>query len=231
VGSPPVWSPDGRWVYFASSRAGTTDIWKRPADLRSPAERVAEIDGAEVPASTDGRWLYYSTMAPGNSDIGRVSLSGDAKVEVLVDSGADEIHPRVSPDGKYLCFQFDETGRWDIHVMEIETGRRWIVSTVQGYFPNWTVDGRRILYMAEGSKVYTVEVETTPTFSAKEPRLTSDIGRVGVGDVMDVTADGGQALVAFVESEGSRDARPRVHVVLNWIDRIEARLAKEGAPR
>jgi serine/threonine-protein kinase len=227
----PVWSPDGRWVYFASNRAGSTDIWKRPADLRSPAERVAEIDGAEVPASTDGRWLYYSSMAPGNSDIGRVSLDGEGKVEVLVDSNADEIYPRVSPDGRYLCFQSDETGRWDIHVMEIETGRRWVVSTVQGYFPNWTLDGRRILYMAEASTVYTVEVGLSPTFSAEEPELTIDIGRIGVGNVMDATADGEELLVAFAESEGSQDSRPRVHVVLNWTDRVEARLAKDGVTR
>jgi serine/threonine protein kinase len=227
----PVWSPDGRWVYFASSRAGSTDIWRRPADLSSPAERVAEIDGAEVPASTDGRWLYYSTMAPGNSDIGRVSLSGDSKVEVLVDSRADEIYPRVSPDGEYFCFQSDETGRWDIHVMEIETGRRWIVSSVQGYWPNWTLDGSRIIYMAESSTVYTVDVERTPTFSADEPTLMFNLGRIGVGNVMDASADGEQLLVAFAESMGSRDTRPRVHVVLNWTDRIEARLATDGAAR
>lgn len=57
-----------------------------------------------------------------------------------------------------VASESDETGRWDAHVMEIETGRRWIVSTVQGYLPNWTVDGSRILYMAEASTVYTVEV-------------------------------------------------------------------------
>ena len=58
-----------------------------------------------------------------------------------------------------------------------------------------------------------------------------DIGRTGVGNVMDVSADGGELLVAFAESEGSRDSRPRVHVVLNWIDRIEARLGTDGAAR
>jgi serine/threonine-protein kinase len=227
----PIWSPDGDWIYFASSRGGGTDVWKRPADLRSPAERVAEIAGAEVPGSSDGRWIYFSSMEPGNSDIGRLSLDGDPKVEMLVETNADEIYPRISPDGRYLCFQSNETGRWDIHVMELETGRRWIVSSLQGYWPLWTLDGSRILYMTASSTAYSVEVQTTPTFSAGEPTSTFEFGHLGIGNAMDVSADGRQLLVAIADGSDSQDPRPGVHVVLNWADRVEARLAKEGSGR
>jgi len=227
----PVWSPDGRWVYFSSDRAGAPDIWRRRADLSLPAERVAEIEGAELPSavSADGRWLYYSSATPGNSDIGRVSLDGEATVEILVDSVADEIYPRVSPDGGYLVFQSDETGRWDIHVMELDSRRRWIVSSVEGYFPNWSQDGTRIVYESGNAHAYTLQVQTKPEFSFGDPEPTFDIARGGGGNPMDITADGTQLLAALEVIEAGQDTRARVHVVWNWADRVEARLRKDGS--
>ena len=82
--------------------------------------------------------------------------------------------------------------------------------------------------MAESSTAYTVEVELEPSFSAGEPELTFDLGGIGVGYVMDISADGEKLLVGFAESEGGQESRPRVHVVLNWADRVEVRLRSEG---
>jgi serine/threonine protein kinase len=132
---------------FASMRDGVSDIWRRPADLSTPVERVLESGGATLPdsASSDGQWLCFSRMSRRNSDIARISLVGEPDVEVPLDSRADELDGRVSPDGKFFGFRSDETGRWDIHVMEIASKRRSIISSVEGHFPIRTRDGNRIL--------------------------------------------------------------------------------------
>jgi Tol biopolymer transport system component len=84
-------------------------------------------------------------MYPGDFGIGRVSLDGNASTERLVESLADELRAKFSPDGRYFCFQSDETGRWGVHVVEISTDRRWILSpTIDGFFPFWARSGHRI---------------------------------------------------------------------------------------
>jgi len=222
-----VWSHDGRYVYFASVRNGVNDIWRRPADLSGPAERVLEADGAELPdsVSADGRWLYYARMSPGNSDIARVSLVGEPEVEVLVESPADELDCRVSADGNFVCFQSTETGRWDIHVMEISSRRRWMISSVAGYFPIWTRDGKRILYSASDS-YYQVDVSTSPDFSASEPVPVFQADPSRMNRAMDATRDGERLLISYDEpDDGKTETRPRITVVLNWFGEIERRTA------
>ena len=228
----PVWSHDGRHVYFASVQDGASDIWRRPADLSAPAEKVLESVGAELPssASSDGRWLYYSLMFPSNSDIARVSLVGDPEVEVLLDSPADELDARVSPDGRFFCFQSDETERWDIHVMEISSRRRWIISSADGYRPIWTRDGNRIVYMSASADAYRVDVRTSPEFSAGEAVRTFDIDADRQGQAMDASRDGERLLVALDEiRDDQTETRPRVTVVLNWFDEIEERIQGAGS--
>jgi len=222
----PVWSHDGRYVYFASDRDGSTDIWRRAADLSTAAEQVLDAEGAQLPSSTsgDGRWLMYSLMTPGNSDVGRVSLVGDPVDELLVDSPADELDAKFSPDGRFFAFQSDETGRWDIHVVEFATGRRWIVSSTDGFFPFWTADGKRILYMSGSESFYGLDVQTAPEFKASEPAIAFRIASNRPGQVFDVTHDGRQVLVG---TEGNAnpllEKRPRVTVVMNWLDQLEQR--------
>ncbi|MBD3869524.1 MAG: PD40 domain-containing protein, partial [Acidobacteria bacterium] len=223
----PVWSHDGRHIYFASVRDGVNDIWRRSADLSAPAEKLLESVGAELPssASSDGRWLYYSLMSPSNSDIARLSLAGDPEVEVLLDSPADELEGRVSPDGRYFCFQSDETGRWDIHVMEIASKRRWIISSGDGFFPIWMRDGNRILF-STGSGEYIVDVRTSPEFSAGEPVHSFDV----VEKILDASLDGSRVLAALDEVDDDQtETRPRVTVVLNWFDEIEERIKGSGS--
>ena len=228
----PVWSHDGRHVYFASVRDGVNDIWRRPADLSAPAEKVLEIPGAELPSSvsTDGAWLYYSRMSPGDSDIARVSLVGEPEVEVLVESPADELDGGVSPDGRFVCFHSNETGQWDIHVMEIESKRRWMISTTSGFASIWTRDGKQIIYSTAGIG-HRVEVRTSPDFSAGDPIPAFDLDLSRTGQVMDATRDGERLLVSFIDVDDESEGRPRVTVALNWFDEIEERIAGSGRQR
>ncbi len=222
----PVWSSDGRYVYFASDRDGEIDIWRRLADLSAPSEQVLDADGAQIPSSTsnDGEWLIYEQMAPSNSDIARVRLGGDPVVEVLVNSLADELSPHFSADGRFFCYQSDETGRWDIHVKEIATGRSWTISAEPGYSPIWTRNGKRINYLSNSSLMQGIDVTTEPEFSAGDPdeSFTMELDRHG--RTFDVTADGSKLLIGIVREEDQAvETRERVSVVLAWFTELEQR--------
>ncbi|NIM02095.1 MAG: protein kinase [Acidobacteria bacterium] len=235
----PVWSHDGRYVYFGSDREGELDIWRRVADLSEPAERVLEMDGAQVPSATssDGEWLLFEQAVPSNTDIARLKLSGDPEVEMLVDSLADESTPDLSADGKFFCFQSDETGRWDIHVMEIATGRRWIVSPNSGYTPLWSDDGKSILYLGTPAAgvtfeaVFRVGVATEPEFEATDPEQAFEIELLRIGRTFDANADASRLVTGTpsFEYEGDlTETRSRITVILNWFDELEERLGEGG---
>jgi Tol biopolymer transport system component len=219
----PAWSHDGSTIYFASDRDGDTDIWRRPADLSSPAEKVLAAEGAQLPTAVtqDGQWLICSWMTPGNSDIARVSLVGEPDVEILVEGPADESNAKPSADGRFICYQSDETGRWDIHVTEIATGRRWIVSSVEGFFPFWTRDGNHIMYRVGSQGSLSLDVTTAPQFSTTTPVPVFEFDAARQVQMFDVTSDGQQALIGAREhQDSSAETRPRVVVDLNWFAKL-----------
>ena len=113
--------------------------------------------------------------------------------------------------------------------MEIASGRRWMVSSVDGYRPIWTRDGNRIVYMSSSADLYQVDVRTSPDFSAGEPFHAFDLDGNRGGQCMDASADGERILVAHNEIDDDQvETRPRVTVVLNWFDEIEKRNAGGG---
>ena len=163
-------------------------------------------------------------MTPGNSDIARISLTGEPEVEILVEGPADELNARPSADGRFICYQSDETGRWDIHVAEISTGRRWIVSSDEGYFPFWTRDGKHIMYRVGSQASLSVGVTTEPQFSTTDSRPDFEFDAARQVQMFDVTRDGQCALIGAREHQDSTaETRPRVVVVLNWFEKLAER--------
>jgi hypothetical protein len=144
---------------------------------------------------------------------------------MLVKGSADELHGSPSADGRFICFQSDDTGRWDIHVLEISSGRRWIVSANAGYDPKWTRDGKQIHYRGSFEFGWVVNVTTAPEFAASTPQEIFPFERGRPFQLFDISHDGQRALVAGEEitNEGS-ETRPRMVVVLNWFDELRERV-------
>ena len=170
----PEWTPDGKSVIFISSRKGMRAIWKQAADGGSEAELlyVPKHEPFEAIVSPDAKWLVYRT-APGleySRDILAVPLAapatGDRVVMPLVTGPETESFPRFSPNGKWLVYQSNESGRFEIYVRPFpNNAARVPVSAGGGNEPLWGRDGRSLYYRGPVGEVIKVDVTTGDQFS------------------------------------------------------------------
>jgi Tol biopolymer transport system component len=152
--SMPVWSPDGQRIAFASRRSGTWGLYTKVADNTRAEELVIETELPAVPMSwsPDGNRLVYSmTGSDTAGDIWSVSPgaeSAERKGTPLVRTVADERNPQVSPDGRWLAYSSNETGRSEIYIRPFPDGPGRIqVSVDGGVYPRWRRDSRELYFM------------------------------------------------------------------------------------
>ncbi len=146
-----VWSPDGNRIAFSSRRGGKSGIYVKSADNSAAEELLIDSDQPMAPMSwsPDAATLVYRIVDPNTSgDIWMVPVTGDHKPAVLLATPADERHPQVSPDGKWIAYSSNETGRSEIYVKPFPTGPGRIqVSVNGGVFPRWRKDSREIYFL------------------------------------------------------------------------------------
>jgi Tol biopolymer transport system component len=165
-GSAPTWSPDGRQIYFTSRANGPQDIYVKAADGSGEEKEVLKFDknvaGAFFLAvSRDGNFLAYSYVDPTtNLYIYTVALTGaDRKPQPFLHSAAAENAAAFSPDGKWLAYESNISGRYEVYITPFPSGGPQLqVSTNGGERPVWRHDGREIYYR-EGLRMKAVEVK------------------------------------------------------------------------
>jgi Tol biopolymer transport system component len=152
--SMPVWTPDGRSIAFASRRNGKWGLYTKLADNSRAEELVVETEFPAMPMSwsPDGKRLVYSTRHPKTAaDIWNVSLDGQpgkGQTMPLLETDADERTPQVSPDGRWLAYSSNETGRSEIYIRPYPDGPGRIqVSVNGGVYPRWRRDGQQIFFL------------------------------------------------------------------------------------
>jgi serine/threonine-protein kinase len=186
--SNPLWSADGRVLYFSSGRSGTGDLFRRRADGTGAVEKVGGGPRIEYPAdvTADGTTLLYGVgntetgfdveeleLVGSGNDVSRTSGGGAS--HPLLGSGFNEGGVKLSPDGKWLVYNTDETNPIQVYVRpypNLDDGR-WQVSTDGGMNATWSADGREIYYR-NGTKMMAVAVETEPAFRPGRPRELFD---------------------------------------------------------
>ena len=213
----PEWTSDGRYVVFIGTRNNKTAIWRQPADGSGPAELFyePEVEPFEALTSPDLRWLLVRT-APGTRyprDILVVPLTGTRTVVPLVTGPETESMPRLSPDGKWLVYQSNETGRFEIYVRPFPgSGARVQVSDNGGAEPLWGRSGRVLYYRGALGEVVEVSVTTGAEFSigARRTVLAGDYLTDASHPNYDVAPDGRFLMLKRAGAEA------QTVVVHNW---------------
>ena len=227
--STPLWSPDGKTVYYVYLDAGgrRSDIMRMPADGSRRAETVVSIDALTylTGISADGTTAlltYRSRVAgAGRDDVVKIALAKDAKPEPLVATASDEFGGAWSPDGRFLAYQSDESGRYEIYVRSMTDGSRWQLSPAGGEEPHWSRDGRELFYRND-AKFMAVPIATQPGFAPKAPVLLFD-GTYNLksdsGVSFAVEADAKRFLM--VRPTGNSNEPSQLRIVLNWFGELQ----------
>jgi len=228
----PVWSADGKRIIYASGRnAGAANLYWQPADGTGTAERLTTGPNQQWPyaVTRDGKTLIYIELGPKTSyDIYAISLTGDRTPRPLLTSPADERRPTLSPDDKWMAYQSDESGTFEIFVRPFPdvNGGRWQVSAGGGASPIWGADLHEIFYRS-GQDVFRVGVSTSPTFAPAAPvKMLGSFFRPDTSGMQYGLAPDGKRFV-LIKAHGSGDVRSEYHVVMNWFDDVRTRAPRK----
>jgi serine/threonine protein kinase len=238
----PLWTPDGKQIVFYSDRVGEQGIYIKSADGTGTNELVrpfTEGQGYCFPGSwsSDGKTLITQELNAGDFYIGALSMEGDRKWEPLVQGNYNCAQPKISPDGQWLAYTSDESGRNEIYVRpysEVDSGK-WQVSNDGGDSVLWSPDGQE-LYYRSGTEAMAVPVKTNPVFMMENPRVlfegNYDPANFTPGTLelnpWDISPDGKRFLMLKppTGADGlSTTTGPRNFVIIvNWFEELKQRV-------
>jgi len=228
----PLWSPDGARIAFTSNRAGTFDLYLKAAGGAGAEEALVASPQTKVPTdwSADGRFLlYYSIDPQTNRDLWVLPLAGDRTPWVLLKTPFDERHGTFSPDGRWVAYQSNESGRTEIYIRPFggaaasgvaaaAAGGQWQVSTAGGVFPRWRLDGKELFYLNPSAAMMAAPIAFTgPTLAPGAPvalfptRIVGGGTDTGQSRQYDVTRDW-----RFLINTVLDEAAAPITLLMNW---------------
>jgi serine/threonine-protein kinase len=222
------WTPDGKELIFSSERP-FFDLYRRAADATRPAEALltGKYDHYTGSVSRDGKLFAFVMAVPGG-EIWTVNLQGSPVATRYFNNGFNLGHPMLSPDGRWMAYDSDESGQGvDVFIQSFPDPRqkRVKVSPAHGSEPVWTRGGRELVYR-EGDKVMAVDIDLAAGTSGPPRVLFSGPYPSNQGWTRprsyDVT-DEGRFLLTNLPGE---QPRPRIVVVLNWFQELLAKVPR-----
>ena len=170
--SLPIWTPDGERVTFSSSSSGPWNIFSVPADGSGEPVQLTSSENLSTASSwsPDGKILAFTHVGQETGvDIGILTMDDEPKTEVFLGTPFNEYHPMFSPDGRWLAYTSDESGRAEVYVRAFPgPGGKWQVSTDGGVYPLWAPSGRELFYRS-GDKMMVVPISTAPELRPGTP--------------------------------------------------------------
>ncbi len=231
----PVWTNDGRSLLYSSQRAdGGSAILLKDVNAGT-REGVPLIEGRTTPfpdqLTPDGRELIYHEKRPGfKFDVWRIQVeAGSTSPKIartarsLLATEHNELFAAVSPDGRWLAYTSDETGRWEVYVATYpELEGRVQISTRGGEEARWNPNGRELVYRW-GSQWFAVDVAIEPEFRCSAPRVLFEGPYINVrGYSWDMSPDGERFLV--IEGAEQEKTLTELIVLTNFFDELRRRV-------
>lgn len=224
----PAWTPDGKRITFTSRTDGPLNLFWQLADGSSGPERLTTSEHNHTPMSwtPDGQQLVFGEVRPDTGFDILVFTAGDRTARPFLRTPFNESTPRLSPDGRWLAYASDESGRQEIYVQPFPgPGSKWPISAEGGREPVWNRNGRELFYR-NGDRMMAVEIATEPGFAAGKPRVLFEgpyertVFTVANYDV----APDGQSFLMLKRSEEGAAAPTQITLVLNWFEELKRRV-------
>ena len=177
----------------------------------------------EAVYTLDGRWLVFRSGSGGGRNISAMRTGTDSAPRALVATAAEEFSPSVSPDGRWLAYGSDETGRTEIFVRPFPDtqGARYAVSSAGGAEPLWSHSGKELFYRDGANRLVAAEIAPGPVFRVITERvLFSTNGYVTDNRHLHYTVSPDDRTFYFVKSGAAAGAKNEVVVVLSWFDEL-----------
>jgi Tol biopolymer transport system component len=233
----PIWSPDGNTIVFDSNRNGHRDLYQKPSSGAGSEALLLEspLDKSAQDWSADGRFLLYNVQNDPTTgyDLWVLPLRGDRKPFVFLKTNFDERRARFSPNGRWVAYMSNDSGRYDVYVRPFPgtdeapgaaiapgtTRGQWLVSTAGGQDPSWSPDGKELYYIAPDAKLMAVPIAVQgPTLEVGAPKALFQTRIYGGGNAVNVGrqydgARDGRFLINVVSDEATDSP---ITLILNW---------------
>jgi hypothetical protein len=216
-----LWSPDGSRLIFNSRRKGAFDLYQKASNGAGTEELLLGDDADKLPVSwsADGRFILFMRHGGGETgwDLWALPLFGDRKPFPIVQTRFDEGPGEFSPDGRWIAYVSNESGRLEVYVAPFPgPGGKWQVSTAGVAGPRgqlkWRSDGKEIFYVGPGG-LMAASVQAAVGIEIGEVRSLFRLPLTPPGASYDVSADGQRFLV---NSAGDQAATAPITLVVNW---------------
>ncbi len=233
----PVWSPDGRYILFS----GAEGIWWVRSDAAGKPQLLIRGKNPLYPFSftPDGRRLAYNEVNPATAyDVLTAPIEKDGaglragKPEIFLQTSADERNAVFSPDGHWLAYTSNESGKYEVYVSAFpDKGGKWQISNAGGAYPVWSRNGQELYFRADDNRImvatYAVKADS---FVPDKPRVWSErrlaaFGTIGFSNY-DVAPDGKRiAALMPVESPEAQQTQSHVIFLENFSDELQRKVS------
>jgi hypothetical protein len=233
----PIWDPDGQSVVFTTARSGLGwDLFRSAVDGSGNGEAIYTDQAIKNAHSwlSDGTDLIFQSQSDTESDfdIWLLPMEGGRDPIPLVEGPGNDVHPALSPDGRWLAYASDQSGRYEIYLRSYpELGEPERVWTSGGMGPIWREDSREFFFyqrsQAGGYQFTFMKLPVADGPGAPESLWTDRIFGLGFpyGKGYYITPDGQRILVALTEGEIPHFFS-EFRIVFNWFDELKARFER-----
>jgi len=213
----PIWSPDGHQILFSSDRRGKPDLYLRTLDS-GEEELIVDSPGRNFPRhwTPDGQFILYGSFIRDSPDLWMLPLVGEGKPKPILETPFSQWSARVSPDGRWLAYNSNESGRVEAYIQPFQTPGEKLRLSVNGSGPvSWRGDGKELFYLALDGTMMAVPIQAS---DAMEPGIPQSLFQTGIATAtvlrqFAVTEDGQRFLLLAPLPAESATA---ITVILNW---------------